>query len=831
MAQSSAVFLTAVEARQNILKDTIIHEEKYGIESAILDAIKLGFYEVTVSDGTPMTNSSSVISDVWTVDPETDQLNVPNHGFSTGDVVIFSSTISLPSPLVSGSYYYVIYVDADHIKVATSYTNAMTGKPVGIDITAGVNSIILGNPGSGYIQPPIVTITGGGATVSASARAQLAGYGGLVSVALTTTGTGYNDQPSVEIVATGSGAVAGNITYSVVGIGISNSGNNYRIGDILSVTGGTGTAATAVVQEVNGAGSITSLRLSNSGEYLSIPALSGAGTTVMPGGGINATVNLTIGIKNVEISNGGSGYVSPPRVLITDITGTGAIVTSNVTGGSVTSVSVANPGYGYTGSATAEFTSGSGATAIASLAPTSVASVTLTDSGGNTYTSPPAVVISTVGLGCSANNVQMKVINAQMTGPGTGYLADDILLISGGVAIENGWIRVISVNLAGQIIGYRLENGGKYTDLPNLQSNPVIGGSGRSATFNLSMGVESIDVGNSGSGYQVPPEVYIDSPGSAGIGATAVAKIQSGGVSSFLMTSSGSGYTSVPLVTVSNGAGATAEAILTGTTVDEIIVSLTGSGYTYANVEISGGDPATPATATAVIEGGQVTRIDLISPGTGYTSAPDVIITGDGSNATAVANLVPTSISAIIMVNNGTGYNHVPVVNINGAGTADAIIQATGISRIEVSNQGSNYTSDPTVYLIPGPNQTGTPLSPTMVAQRGYSLAGISVTSGGSGYQSAPSVAISPPQIANGTQATATAYIGTGAGTFGVRPYFASRDYFKAWNNQPLSNNQLSRPYLDQMNLIITYFTNLGYTINRITNPSTNATISWKVQW
>ena len=68
-------------------------------------------------------------------------------------------------------------------------------------------------------------------------------------------------------------------------------------------------------------------------------------------------------------------------------------------------------------------------------------------------------------------------------------------------------------------------------------------------------------------------------------------------------------------------------------------------------------------------------------------------------------------------------------------------------------------------------------------------------------------------------------------GTFVLVPYPTSRDYYAAWKGTSLSNNQLSRPYTERMDTVITYFTNLGYTINRLTNPVTRNTITWSLQW
>ena len=110
MAQSSTIFISASDARQNPIRETVVHDEARAIESAVLEAVKLGLFDCTVSDGTPMTESSPSPSEVWTVDPATGIFYVPNHGLSTGDIVTVSSTGTLPGPLTNSSYYYIIFV-------------------------------------------------------------------------------------------------------------------------------------------------------------------------------------------------------------------------------------------------------------------------------------------------------------------------------------------------------------------------------------------------------------------------------------------------------------------------------------------------------------------------------------------------------------------------------------------------------------------------------------------------------------------------------------------------------------------------------------------------
>jgi len=71
----------------------------------------------------------------------------------------------------------------------------------------------------------------------------------------------------------------------------------------------------------------------------------------------------------------------------------------------------------------------------------------------------------------------------------------------------------------------------------------------------------------------------------------------------------------------------------------------------------------------------------------------------------------------------------------------------------------------------------------------------------------------------------------SGSGTHTVRQYLNSRDYFAVWQGLTPSDKELIPAYTDRMNLVINYFTNLGYTIKRAANPSTNNTLMWKIQW
>tara|TARA_R100000664_G_scaffold3292_2_gene7563 strand:- start:10535 stop:14677 length:4143 start_codon:yes stop_codon:yes gene_type:complete len=74
------------------------------------------------------------------INTSTDVITVTNHGFSTGDRVFYIEAGSgLATPLANGTAYYVIKIDANTLKLATSATNATAGTAINITAT-GNNS-------------------------------------------------------------------------------------------------------------------------------------------------------------------------------------------------------------------------------------------------------------------------------------------------------------------------------------------------------------------------------------------------------------------------------------------------------------------------------------------------------------------------------------------------------------------------------------------------------------------------------------------------------------------------------------------------------------------
>lgn len=828
---SSGIFITAQDARQNAIRERIVFDEGTAISSAILDAVKDGYYNALIDRGTTMTQNAGINGVVLSIDPSTGTLQVPGHTYNTGDAVFVNSTGELPSPFMVNTLYYVIYRSIDAIRLAYTKKDALANRPISISLTYGISSITLTNAGTGYTYNPNVTITGGNATVQATAIAYLAPYGNIGYITVDSPGDGYHYPPSIEIFGQGSGAAAGIVSFTTVSVTINQSGTNYRTGDVITVTGGSGNPLSVIVASNGPSGDVHSVNISSGGLYTALPSLISA-PTVSTGGGTGCTLNLVMGIARIAVANQGTQYTAPPVISILDGGGSGAVAYSILSAGNMTGIAITNPGTGYSSAPTIKISSGENAAAIPYLTPTSVGAINLLNSGGPTYTSAPAVTITAAGQAASIDTIYMRITTAAIAtgGAGSQYTVGDILIVSGGSGSASASIRINVVDPAGSIVDFTLMTSGLYSELPIMTNNAVYGGSGQAASFNLTAGIDNITLSSDGYGYTAAPTVLITSNDPTGVGASAYALLNGPSVASIVVTASGQGYVTPPSVVLTSGSGATAVATLAQTSVEFVDVTQGGSGYTIAYVNFLS-DQGQGAQATANILGGSIVGIVVTSEGQGYIEPPMVTITGDGSNATAIAVLRPTYVQSLSLTAQGNNYTSIPSVSIAGAATGNVSLYSTGIQQVVVTNGGQYYTSQPQLQVIAGAGETVEPTQPSLTAVRGFSIAYIDITDQGQGYTSVPTVNISAPNILNSNAATATATIGYGSGTMQVIPYPASYDYYKVWQNVPTIDPDQTRPYADQMDTIINYFANLGYTIQRQTNPNTNQTFQWNVKW
>jgi len=184
----------------------------------------------------------------------------------------------------------------------------------------------------------------------------------------------------------------------------------------------------------------------------------------------------------------------------------------------------------------------------------------------------------------------------------------------------------------------------------------------------------------SGSGYNLSDTLSVTVSGGGGSGAAFSATAKADGTVDVQMTSAGTGYVTVPTVTVTGGTSAGAVApVITIDHVTPIVISsidIVGGGY-----------------------------------GAGYTTAPTVTITGGGgSGATAVAHLAsgPDGMLAYISLTSpGAGYISAPTVTIDPPqGVVNITIQVTG------NNDNTALPYNTTVYVNGAMVGKGTHQSP-----------------------------------------------------------------------------------------------------------------------
>ena len=168
---------------------------------------------------------------------------------------------------------------------------------------------------------------------------------------------------------------------------------------------------------------------------------------------------------------------------------------------------------------------------------------------------------------------------------------------------------------------------------------------------------------------------------------------------------------------------------LTVGSVGLIALTNVGSGYTSVpDVTISGPDEVggEQATATCSIgvsgSGNAVTSVSLTNAGSGYTNAANLKVTfsgGGGSGATALAEIATFAQGtvAIAVTNSGNGYTNgtLPVTVTGGGGTGaagTAIVRNNAVQVVVMTNYGQNYNNNANITAtISGGGGTGANLT------------------------------------------------------------------------------------------------------------------------
>jgi phage tail sheath protein FI len=294
-------------------------------------------------------------------------------------------------------------------------------------LSYGISNVTVSNPGNGYDNPPEVSIIGGGGS-GATARANISGSQ-ITGIEIITAGAGYLSIPNVIITAN----VLDTITSNAEGTAQFNS-NGQIVGVIFTPLSGTdsppgfplpGTPFDAGVFE-GGTGNVFTAPII---AFNRNSLVSGIDANVSP---IYSTTNVNI--RTILITNSGSGYTSEPTVVINrnGPSGVDFAFTANLGYGTVVGIDVLNPGaggYSFTPNIVINrnnLLGGANAAAEAKISAL-VDTITITNPGSG-YTSAPNVIItrSANDTQVSSNAAAVAVVGYEVdsivvTNPGTDY--------------------------------------------------------------------------------------------------------------------------------------------------------------------------------------------------------------------------------------------------------------------------------------------------------------------------------------------------------------------------------------------------------------------------
>lgn len=292
------------------------------------------------------------------------------------------------------------------------------------------------------------------------------------------------------------------------------------------------------------------------------------GTT--SGSGAVATINCgsTGNITSVTITNGGSGYTHGVALTINTIAGSGGILTPVIAAGIITGITVTAPGVGYVTGQSVIFSIGGGVIIPSVSSVTgSITKLTILNPGAG-YTGTPTLAVVGDGTGKYGNLTALaecvtyegSIVIANIIDPGVDYLADNnTTLTVQGDGIDAQFSPVI---YNGEIIDVVIENPGSgYTSMTITAV-----GTGTDAII-----TPIISTSDFTSEQSIVEQTVVHGP-----------------IYSIVLTEGGDNYSVETAVTiVGDGLGATAVPVITNGVIIRIDVETYGLNYTYASVLIT----------------------------------------------------------------------------------------------------------------------------------------------------------------------------------------------------------------------------------------------------
>lgn len=217
--------------------------------------------------------------------------------------------------------------------------------------------------------------------------------------------------------------------------------------------------------------------------------------------------------------------------------------------GALYSVTVTNPGSGYSAIPTVSFTGGDAEESATAVATMKLVSLTVAH-GGNNYAPGDLLTPSdgTATVNALINVVTTEIRSVEVNAGGTGYSNGDVITLTTGtgthanatvttgesdtivasLSLANNGIYTVNptitaspttnttgtgtgltVDVTTKLLAVAIANAGIYTVLPTLAANPVsnVTGIGVSANINLVVGVSNVNITDAGTGYDSAPNV------------------------------------------------------------------------------------------------------------------------------------------------------------------------------------------------------------------------------------------------------------------------------------------------------------------------------------
>lgn len=385
---------------------------------------------------------------------------------------------------------------------------------------------------------------------------------------------------------------------------------------------------------------------------------------------------------------------------------------------------------------------------------------------GQNYTTAS---ISVAGDGYRASD-PLLLTGVNITNPGTGYVNGATCVIAPPFNGANTWVAGVGI-LLGQTVEYN----------NNLYIATVTGTTATPAPTHKS-GI----VANGTAALKYIGSRATGTPVVSGGQITGVAL--NGSIYDISMASSGAGYTSAPAVTLIGGGGSgfVGSAIMSGNSVQRVIISNSGENYTTVPT-VRFGTVFTNSTAYTV--GQQVyysTRLYTVTTaGTSHASTVPTHTTGAVTNGTCVLTYAGSPATGTVTLKYGSGYSALPSISfspVNGgsgatgyfAGTKSEaklvpILQNGQIYGVQIDDGGVGYTyanltvtGDGTLASLTAdlsPGDINTLQANTELLTPDGRIMAYPIISGGYGYGAAPTVTIE----GDGTGASAIATVENGA--------------------------------------------------------------------